>query len=359
MSGRAARAALAVVFSLVSLLGTNPVVQAQPPANSSFLATWQRTDLPVIDGLATRTWMWGPEAFTGEMSEPYAESPGGMRVVQYFDKSRMEITDPEADPNSIWYVTNGLLVVELVTGRIQSGNDIFVERSPAAVNVAGDGGDPGSPTYQTFASRLDDAPLPIGSIVTQRIDGIGNVTDDPVLAAQDVTVAVVDEVTNHSIGEPFWSFMNSSGPVWDDGQIVTERLFENAYFATGRPIAEPFWAEVMVGGEARLVLIQCFERRCLTYTPDNAPEWQVEAGNVGRHYYTWRYDDDSGSTPPPGGDAMPERQFPLHACRNASRCPGQNVRGRHAVGGHPAGWRDDPGRRRAGSGPTGRRGGAL
>jgi hypothetical protein len=28
------------------------------------------------------------------------------------------------------------------------------------------------------------------------------------------------------------------------------------------------------------VLIQCFERRCLTYTPANAPGWQVEMGNV-------------------------------------------------------------------------------
>ena len=35
--------------------------------------------------------------------------------------------------------------------------------------------------------------------------------------------------------------------------------------------------------------MQCFERRCLTYTPDNPDGWQVEAGNVGQHYYAWRY----------------------------------------------------------------------
>src|SRR5207302_953615 len=28
---------------------------------------------------------------------------------------------------------------------------------------------------------------------------------------------------------------------------------------------------------------------CLTYTPDNPAGWQVEAGNVGLHYYEWRY----------------------------------------------------------------------
>ena len=27
----------------------------------------------------------------------------------------------------------------------------------------------------------------------------------------------------------------------------------------------------------------------LTYTPDNAIGWQVEAGNVGHHYFEWRY----------------------------------------------------------------------
>jgi hypothetical protein len=39
----------------------------------------------------------------------------------------------------------------------------------------------------------------------------------------------------------------------------------------------------------RDVLWQCFERRCLTFTPDNPAGWQVEAGIVGLHYYEWRY----------------------------------------------------------------------
>src|SRR5690606_4359159 len=26
------------------------------------------------------------------------------------------------------------------------------------------------------------------------------------------------------------------------------------------------------------------------YTPSNDPAWQVEAGNVGQHYYRWRYE---------------------------------------------------------------------
>jgi hypothetical protein len=46
---------------------------------------------------------------------------------------------------------------------------------------------------------------------------------------------------------------------------------------------------VQVAGTPTDVLLQCFERRCLTYTPGNPDGWQVEAGNVGRHYYEWRY----------------------------------------------------------------------
>src|SRR5690606_35166227 len=67
---------------------------AATPANQHFMRVWQRTDLPVVEGISNRTWMWGPKANTEALSEPYAESPGGQRTVQYFDKARMEITNP-------------------------------------------------------------------------------------------------------------------------------------------------------------------------------------------------------------------------------------------------------------------------
>ena len=44
-----------------------------------------------------------------------------------------------------------------------------------------------------------------------------------------------------------------------------------------------------VVGIERNVLIQCLERRCLTYTPGNPDGWKVEFGNVGQHDYFWRY----------------------------------------------------------------------
>jgi hypothetical protein len=45
----------------------------------------------------------------------------------------------------------------------------------------------------------------------------------------------------------------------------------------------------MVGGVELDVLVQLFERRVLTYTPTNPAGFKVEMGNVGQHYYRWRY----------------------------------------------------------------------
>ncbi|MDW8061063.1 MAG: hypothetical protein RMK01_13440, partial [Thermomicrobium sp.] len=93
-----------------------PSARALPTGHDVFLDTWARSDQPVAGGRVSRTWMWGPEPFTAPLLEPYAEAPGGSRLVQYFDKSRMELTDPAADRSSPWYVTNGLLAKELITG---------------------------------------------------------------------------------------------------------------------------------------------------------------------------------------------------------------------------------------------------
>src|SRR3990170_2956449 len=103
----AAGVRLSAVFALaLGLLAglTAPPATAAPPGTDAFMRTWQRTDKPVADGAFSRTWIWGPEAITGVLMEEYAGAPGGERQVQYFDKSRMEITHPGGDPESIWYV---------------------------------------------------------------------------------------------------------------------------------------------------------------------------------------------------------------------------------------------------------------
>src|SRR5690606_4146118 len=143
----------------------------------------------------SRTWMWGPEAFTGGLTEPYLESPDGQRTVQYFDKARMEITFPGEDPSSVWYVTNGLLVVELITGNMQTGHNQFEPRSPAAVNVAVDAEYGSGPTYATCERLLGAPPLGPGGLYVQRVSREGGVTVDATLASRGVAAAIVDEET--------------------------------------------------------------------------------------------------------------------------------------------------------------------
>ena len=75
--------------------------------------------------------------------------------------------------------------------------------------------------------------------------------------------------TKRTDAAPFWAFMTSSGTVYEDSQYVEGQLFQNPFFATGLPISEAYWADVKVAGSQQQVLIQVFERRVLTYTPNN------------------------------------------------------------------------------------------
>ena len=253
----------------------------------AFDRTWQRTDEPVQGGVADRTWMWGP-AVTEATVESYDES-GGFRTVRYHEKARMEITNPAGDAASIWYVTNGLLAWELITGQMQLGDARFEQRDPASLNVAGDPDDPGGPTYATFGALLEAPPLDTGATVIATLDREGVVEDDLSLAEFGVVAEQFVPETNHAVASVFWQFMNESGLIYEDGEIREDVLFQNPFFATGLPITEAYWTIVRVAGSEQLVLVQAFERRVLTYTPANSPGWRVETGNVGLHYYSWRY----------------------------------------------------------------------
>jgi hypothetical protein len=76
--------------------------------------------------------------------------------------------------------------------------------------------------------------------------------------------------------------------VYDNGAYRAGRVLDWVA-VVGYPISEAYWVRVRVGGVERDVLVQLFERRVLTYTPDEQPMWRVQMGNVGQHYYIWRY----------------------------------------------------------------------
>ncbi|MEO8284892.1 MAG: hypothetical protein ABI670_00450 [Chloroflexota bacterium] len=260
----------------------------------AFIANWERADRAVLKGKAQRPWLWGPISFAAA-SEPYQQGAEGTHEVQYFDKARMEINNPGLDPAAPGYVTNGLLVVELITGRVQVGDAEFeAARAPSDAPVAGDLNSPDALTYASLAGgaslngdrRSTDR---TGQAVTATLNRAGLVQDDPG-KANIVKIARYESTLGHNIPDVFWTYMNATGPVYN-GRFGTysEGKVLDWESALGYPITEPYWTNVKIGGVDKSVLVQAFQRRVLTYVADNPPGWQVEMGNVGRHYFDWRY----------------------------------------------------------------------
>ncbi len=248
-------------------------------SDSAFGNLWNRTDQPVAQGKAARSWMWGPGSF-GTGTERYAEAPNGKRLVQYWDKSRMEITNPGADRGQLWFVTNGLLTKELISGKAQVGNGAFAARTPATVPVAGDPNDGNSPTYASFTSLASlngdkRETSAVGATIAQTVNRDGTLGFNRDLLRYNVRNAAYNQELGHNIPNVFDSYFKTLPLDW--------------VFVLGYPITEPYWATVKVGGQPKDVLIQVYERRVLTYTPSNAAQYRVEMGNVGQHYWRWRY----------------------------------------------------------------------
>ncbi len=298
---------------------------AQPAAareadETAFTRVWERTDLPVRNGLVQRTWYWGPDPFL-TTTEPYAQGFAGERLVQYYDKGRMEITNPNDDPASDWYVTSGLIVREMISGKIQVGDGETENWRAQSLPIAGDpANNPDAPTYASFKQvasidlpspgevplpfpygpgpNEDNAALPrIGRFVDATIDRYGSTDRDSSLPGQypGTRITYYSIESNHNIPDVFWGFLNSEGLIKVDG-VLKKDILANWIYLTGYPITEPYWVRTNVNGVEQDVLVQAFERRVLTYTPANSSGWQVEMGNAGKHYYQWRY--ESVATPP-------------------------------------------------------------
>jgi hypothetical protein len=265
--------------------------------STAYGSLWNRTDLDVANGKERRSWLWGPynegNGVTAVL-EYYQEGINGWRWVMYFDKARMEITRPDRTVKSHeqrpYYITNGLLVSEMVTGKIQLGDAEHVEIGGAKIPASGDI-DPRnfSPNYAEYAKLLKYNKNQAGSTLNEFIFWDGEVEIKSEFNKYGVKAAHFVPETQHYIASPFWNYLNSTGTVIQGGNRVNARLFEPVFYATGLPITEAFWTTTLVGGVEKDVLVQLFERRVLTYTPSNAPAYQVEMGNVGLQYLEWRY----------------------------------------------------------------------
>jgi hypothetical protein len=257
--------ALIFLAAVLLLIGSLPNVTETEAANAfadpGFQAQWQA-------GEAVTPNFWGPlETARDGQREFYADAPGKQRRVQYFDKGRMELTDPATG-----VVTNGLLATELITGKLQVGDNTFDPHEPPAIPIAGDVDNPG-PTYlalhTTASALLSPAPNAIGANITARVSASGDLSSGD--AVPGMAIAAYDAITQHNVSAPFVAYRDKVG-------LLT----------IGYAKSEPFRATVKVAGTSREVIIQAFERRILTYTATNPDPFKVEMGNIGRHYFQWR-----------------------------------------------------------------------
>ena len=250
-----------VIVGLLALVAQSlPVSAASSFADPKFQQQWQQ-------GEALTPNFWGPLANAHDgQQEDYKEAAGGKRLVQYFDKGRMELTNGT--------VTNGLLASEIIKGQLQVGDATFQPKAPPAIPIAGDPDNPG-PTYAQLNSKGKEL-----------FDGV---TQEPGFAQLAVS-ATGDVVMSNNGASPPATFTAYDGPTRHDVPRAFADYRTKAGLATiGYAICEPFYATVKVAGQQKQVMVQVFERRVLTYTASNPAAFQVEMGNIGQHYYRWRY----------------------------------------------------------------------
>ncbi len=268
---------------------------------SQFRDRWVEQDRLVGE----RPYTWGPNVPGAPtvLSEPYSSSPGGQRRVIYFDKARMEINNPANG-----FVTTGLVVKELVSGLRQDGDSTFTQLAPSKTQVAGDpvSINPNGPVYESFKNvvtlgNADERSQSngVGTVITSFINKSGTVS--PISPPETVTIGAYQNQTGHNIAAPFEAFKNLRGSITNpqtgatlsNQPVYTNDPTSNVF---GLAISEPYWVTTKIAGVERTVLVQLFERRVLTYNPALASN-KVEMGNLGQHYYQWRY-VETGKPPP-------------------------------------------------------------
>jgi hypothetical protein len=216
----------------------------------------------------------------------------------------MEINNPNTG-----FVTTGLAVKELVSGMRQDGDNVFTPLAPSQTQVAGDpvASNPNTPVYASFRNLVtlgnadgNSKPNAVGQLISQAVSKDGAVST--ITPPENIAIGAYQSQTGHNIAAPFENFKNQVGPVTNPGNgatinnqpIYTVDPTSNVF---GLAISEPYWAATKIAGVDRLVLVQLFERRVLTYNPA-LPTNKVEMGNLGQHYYQWRY-VEAGSGPTP------------------------------------------------------------
>jgi hypothetical protein len=282
------------------------MAQSNTFADPAFQRVWERTDTLVAQGKVKRSFYWGPQANSGPLQEDYAEGVGGKHLVQYFDKGRMEVNDPGADKNNPFYVTPGRLTIEMVKGAIQVGKNKYKHLYTPYIPIAGDADDTIGPTYANF---INFGPQVVGANAHVWQDKVGQKVisfvsrekgfgENAGYGASGITYVYYEPASGWNIPDVFMRYLNQDGLVLQNGKSQTARLSDPYFYVTGYPISNAYWSWAKIDGKPNVtVLIQLYERRVLTYVPSAPEGFKVQMGNIGQHYYSWRY-QGAGKPPP-------------------------------------------------------------
>lgn len=269
--------ALLFAIGVVLVVSTLPVRSSQPsafadPAFSRYYSRSSGTEQQLL-------WGGGPLV---SLVEPFTGAPGNRRLVQYFERGRMEIADSSASTTT-GSISQGLLVREMATGYVQLGYDEFVQGEPAPIALFGSAADTGDAalTYADFKDAVAiEAGDRTGELLDDWISPGGEISEEtpPV----DILAGSYEPVTGYTVPDVTASWLKTNPFGIEPGD------------ALGLPISEPYW--VLSGkGDAGTSLIQLFERRVVVYTPDLPLAERFSLTSAGRHYYRWRYGNDPGA----------------------------------------------------------------
>ncbi len=270
--------ALLFAFGVLLAVSTLPVRSSQPsefadPAFFRYYARSSGTEQQLL-------WGGGPLV---SLVEPFTGAPGNRRLVQYFERGRMEMADSSATTTTTGSISQGLLVREMATGYVQLGYDDFVQDEPAPIPMFGSAADT-SDAALTYADFAD-------AVVIQPGDRSGELLDDWIgpggsISEERPPVGILagnyEPITGHNVPDVTASWLR------------TDPFGIEPNDALGLPISEPYWT-LSGKGEAGISLVQLFERRVVVYTPDLPLAERFSLTSAGRHYYHWRYGNDPGA----------------------------------------------------------------
>ncbi|MCM8747026.1 hypothetical protein NET03_10865 [Thermomicrobium sp. CFH 73360] len=282
--------ALVVLAAVTALVAALPVREASTPpfASPAFEQLWLKQQNGQLD-------LWGQTPLAWRI-EPYTEAPAGRRLVQYFDRGRMELTAQAGSSRTL--VTQGRLAWELTTGQIALGSDLVARRPPPDLPIDGGSPDPRVPTYAALA-RLVATPASDRTTTNRPLQewltADGTLHTDA--APAPVRPGRFVSATGHNLPDVTVALFDRS-PLGPDAWVET----------FGYPISEPVWAYYRRGTTALPSLIQVFERRILVYTPSLPTDQRFTIANTGRHYYRWRYGVDPSK---PWPSPLPGAELPL------------------------------------------------